>query len=157
MKTKTIVPSPLKISSLTSMSWCFFISQSVGSVTQSCLTLCDLMDYSKPGFPLCHQLLKLIQTHVHRAGDAIRHLILCHPLLLLPSIFPSIRMFIILCQFPQENVFLQSVYSYLNLFLVSFLKLYLWIFSSFHLFNSFFFLKRYQLCLCWISFHAFHI
>ena len=31
--------------------------------------------------------------YVHRVGDAIHHLILCRPLLLLPSIFPSIRVF----------------------------------------------------------------
>ena len=34
----------------------------------------------------------LLKTHVHRVDDAI-HLILCHPLLLLPSVFPSIRVF----------------------------------------------------------------
>ena len=33
------------------------------------------------------------QTHVHWVGDAIHNLIFCHPLLLLPSIFPSIRVF----------------------------------------------------------------
>ena len=33
------------------------------------------------------------QTHVHRVSDAIQHLILCRPLLLPPSIFPSIRVF----------------------------------------------------------------
>ena len=40
-----------------------------------------------------HQLLELAQTHVHQVRDAINHLILCHLLLLLPSIFPSIRVF----------------------------------------------------------------
>ena len=49
------------------------------------------MDCSKPGFPVLHCLLKFAQTHVHWVGDAI-HLILCRPLLL-PSIFPSIRVF----------------------------------------------------------------
>ena len=44
---------------------------------------------SMPGFPVYHQLLELAQTHVHQIGDAI----LCGPLLLLPSIFPSIRVF----------------------------------------------------------------
>ena len=63
------------------------------SVTQSCPTLCDPTDCSMPGFPVHHQLLELAQTHVHQVGDAIHHLILCHPLLLLPSIFPSIRVF----------------------------------------------------------------
>ena len=46
-----------------------------------------------PGFPVHHQLPELTQTHVHRVGDAIYHLILHHPLLLLPSIFPSVRVF----------------------------------------------------------------
>ena len=45
------------------------------------------------GFWVHHQLPKLTQTHVHQISDAIHHLILCLPLLLLPSIFPSIRVF----------------------------------------------------------------
>ena len=47
------------------------------SVTQLCLTLCDLMDRSTPGFPVHHQLPELAQTHVHRVGDAIQP---SHPL-----------------------------------------------------------------------------
>ena len=35
------------------------------SVAQSCLTLCDPMDCSMPGFPVLHHLLELTQTHVH--------------------------------------------------------------------------------------------
>ena len=35
------------------------------SVTQSCLTLCDPMDSSTPGFPVHHQLAELVQTHAH--------------------------------------------------------------------------------------------
>ena len=46
-----------------------------------------------PGSPVHHQLLELAQTHVHPAGDATNRLILCGPLLLLPSVFPSIRVF----------------------------------------------------------------
>ena len=42
------------------------------SVVQSCLTLCNLMDCSTPGFPVHHQLLELTQTHVHQVGDAIQ-------------------------------------------------------------------------------------
>ena len=61
------------------------------SVTQSCLTLCDPKDCCMPGFPVHHQLMELAQTHVHQVSDAINHLILCYPLLLLPSILPSIR------------------------------------------------------------------
>ena len=55
-----------------------------------CPTLCDPMVCSTPGFPVHHQLPELAQTHVHRIGDA-NHFILCHALLHLPSIFPSIR------------------------------------------------------------------
>ena len=47
------------------------------SVAQSCLTLCDPMDYSMPGSHIVHQLLELAQTHAHRVGDAIP---LSHPL-----------------------------------------------------------------------------
>ena len=63
------------------------------SVAQSCPTLCDPVDCSTPGFPVFHHLLELAQTHVHRVGDAINHLVLCCPLLLLPSVFLSIRVF----------------------------------------------------------------
>ena len=45
-------------------------------VTQSCLTLCDPLDCSTPGFPV-HQLLELVQTRVHQVGDAIQP---SHPL-----------------------------------------------------------------------------
>jgi len=61
------------------------------SVAQSCLTLCDPTDCSMPGFPVLHQsLLILMSTELVMPSN---HLILCPPLLLLPSIFPSIRVF----------------------------------------------------------------
>ena len=63
------------------------------SVAQLCPTLCDLMDCSTPGFPVHHQLPELTQTHVHQVGDAINHLILYHPLLLLPSTLPRSKVF----------------------------------------------------------------
>ena len=63
------------------------------SVAQSCLTLCGPINYSTPGLRVRHQLAELTQTHVHRVGDAIQPSILCCPLLLLPSIFSSIRVF----------------------------------------------------------------
>ena len=51
------------------------------------------MDCSTSGLPVHHQLSELAQTHVHRVCDAIQHIILCCPLLLLPSVFPGIRVF----------------------------------------------------------------
>ena len=70
-----------------------FCLNQFSSVAQLCLTLCDPMDCSTPGFPDRHQFLELVQTHVHRGGNAIQP---SHPLtqlLLLPSVFPSIRIF----------------------------------------------------------------
>ena len=68
-------------------------TQSVSSVIQSCLTLCNHMDYSTPGFPVHHQLPELAQLMSVESVMPSNHLILCHPLLLPPSIFPSIRVF----------------------------------------------------------------
>ena len=51
------------------------------------------MDCSMPDFPVHHQLPELTQTHVDWVGDAIQPSHLCCPLLLLPSVFPSIRVF----------------------------------------------------------------
>ena len=58
----------------------------------SCPSLCNTMNCRTPGFPIHHQLPELAQIHIHRVSDAIQHLILCRPFLL-PSIFPSIRVF----------------------------------------------------------------
>ena len=61
--------------------------------TQSCLTLCDPMDCITPGFlPITNSqsFLKLMSIESVMPSN---HLILCRPLLLLPSIFPSIRVF----------------------------------------------------------------
>ena len=60
---------------------------------QSCLTLCDPMDCNMPGFPVLHQLRSLLKVMSIQLVVPSNHLILCHPLLLLPSIFPSIRVF----------------------------------------------------------------
>ena len=68
-------------------------SRGFSSVQSLCLTLCDPMDCRMSGFPVRHQLPEFTQTHVHQVGDAIQP---SHPLsslLLLPSIFPSIRVF----------------------------------------------------------------
>ena len=77
--------------------FCYFQVYSKGNqlsslLAQSCPTLCGPKDCSMPGFPVHHQLLELAQTHVHQVGDAI-HLMLCFPLLLLPSIFPVSQFF----------------------------------------------------------------
>ena len=51
------------------------------------------MDCTTPSFPVHHQLPEPTQTHVHRVSDAIQYSHPRHPLLLLTSIFPSIRVF----------------------------------------------------------------
>ena len=71
----------------------FYISVQFSSVTHSCPALCDTTNHSRLGLPVHHQLPEFTQTHVHRVGDASSHLILCRPLLHLPPIPPSIRVF----------------------------------------------------------------
>ena len=44
----------------------------LSSVTQLCLTFYDVMDHSRPGLPVCHQLPESTQTHVRWVGDAIQ-------------------------------------------------------------------------------------
>ena len=62
------------------------------SVAQSCLILCDPMDCSQDSLSITNSqsLLKLMSI---KSVMPSNHLILCHHLLLLPSIFPSIRIF----------------------------------------------------------------
>ena len=59
----------------------------------SLVQLCNPVDHSTLGLPVHLQLPEFTQSQVHRVGNAIQHIILCHLLLLLPSIFPSIRVF----------------------------------------------------------------
>ena len=72
-----------------------FLHHSVqfSSVAQSCLTLWNPMNRSTWGFPVHHQLPESTQTHVHESVMPSNYLFLCRPLLLKPSIFPSIRVF----------------------------------------------------------------
>ena len=63
------------------------------SVTQSCPIFCDPMDCSTPDFPVPHCLLELALFMFIELVMLSNHLILCSPLLLLPSIFPSLRGF----------------------------------------------------------------
>ena len=55
----------------------FFMLVGFSSVSQSCLTPCDPVDCSMPGFPVHHHLPELVETHVHRDSDAIQP---SHPL-----------------------------------------------------------------------------
>ena len=61
--------------------WLFNLPQ-FSSVAQSCLTPCDPMDCSTPGFPVHHQLPEHTQTHIYQVGDAIQP---SHPLSSPPS------------------------------------------------------------------------
>ena len=72
---------PMSLMSPTLVHGCFIISFTwealpssiqFSSDAKSCLTICNPMDWSMPGFPVHHQLLELDQTHVHRVSDAIQ-------------------------------------------------------------------------------------
>ena len=63
------------------------------SVTKLYLTLCDPMDCSMPGFPVLHHLPEFSQLTSLETVMPSNHVIHCHPLLLLPSIFPSMSVF----------------------------------------------------------------
>ena len=71
----------------------WLLSQSVSSVAQSCLILCDPMNCSTPGplsITISRSLLRLMSIE---SVMPFSHLTLCRPLLLLPPIPPSIRVF----------------------------------------------------------------
>jgi len=72
-----------------------FSQHPFSSVAPLCSTLCDPVDCSTPGLPVHHQLpvMSLIKLMFTESVMPSNHLILCRPLLLLPSIFPSIRVF----------------------------------------------------------------
>ena len=63
------------------------------SVTQSCQTLCDPMDCRTPGLPVHHQFPEFTQTMSIELVMPSNYFILCHPLLLPPSLFSNIRVF----------------------------------------------------------------
>ena len=70
------------------------------SVTQSCLTLCNPMDCSTPGFSVHHQLPELNQTHIHRISDAIQPF---HPLSF--PFFSCLQSFPASGSFPMSQIF----------------------------------------------------
>jgi len=63
------------------------------SVTQSCSTLCDPMDCNMPGFLSFSNYWRLLKLMSIKSVMPSNHLVICRPPLLLPSIFPSIRVF----------------------------------------------------------------
>ena len=76
-------------------SWGRVIISSVqfSSVAQSCPTLCDPMNRSTPGLPVLTNSQSSLRLTSIKSVIPSSHLILCHPLLLLPPILPSIRVF----------------------------------------------------------------
>ena len=76
------------------LGWCFSVQGlCCCSVSQSCPTLCNPMDCSTPGYSVLHYLPSLLELMFTESVMPSNHLILCHPLLLLPSIFPNIKVF----------------------------------------------------------------
>ena len=73
------------------LSNCGSITYSVQSLSH--VRLCDPMNCSMPGLPVHHQLLECTKPMSIKSVMPSNHLIFCHPLFLLPSIFPSIRFF----------------------------------------------------------------
>ena len=71
----------------------FNFSTLLSSVAQLCPTLCDPMNRSTPGLPVHHQIPEFIRLTSVESVMPSSHLILCRPLLLLPPIPPSIRVF----------------------------------------------------------------
>ena len=64
------------------------------SFAQSCPTLCNPMRCSTPGLPVLHQLPEFAQTLMSiKLVMPSNHLVLCCPLLFLPSVFPIVRVF----------------------------------------------------------------
>ena len=85
---------------VTLRSWVLSLTLAFGSEFACCcsvakwhLTIFDPMDCSMPGLPVPHHFPEFVQIHVHSVGDAIQPSHLLSIFLLLPSIFPSIRVF----------------------------------------------------------------
>ena len=62
-------------------------------VAQSCSTLCNPMSCRTPGLPVITNSRSSLKLMSIESVMPSNHLILCHPLLLPPSVFPSIRVF----------------------------------------------------------------
>ena len=68
-------------------------SVQVNSLAQSCPTLCDPMNHSRQASLSITNSWSLLKLMSIESVTPSNHLILCRPLLLLPSVFPSIRVF----------------------------------------------------------------
>ena len=122
------------------------------SVTQSCPTLCDPMDYSMPGFFVLHCLLAFAQTHVHWVSDAIP---LFHPLL---SPSPAFNLSLASGSFTMSQLFAQGGHSIgaSASVLPSVLRIVIYI--CFFLFSSIFFkLKEFSHLNLWSSRNDFSV
>ena len=73
--------------------WTLYVCVCVCVCAQSCLTLCKSMNCSTPGFPDLYNFRSLLKLMSIESVMPSNLLILCHPLLLLSSIFPNIRVF----------------------------------------------------------------
>ena len=87
------VPKPVSTNYTCYFDCIFFSSVQFSSVAQSCLTLCISMNCSIPASLSITNSQSLLKCPSNESVMPSNHLILCHPLLLLPSIFPSIRVF----------------------------------------------------------------
>ena len=76
-----------------SPTWFSSVQFSHSVMSDSCLTLCNPVDCSTPGLPVHHQLQRSLKLKSIESVMPSNHLILCRPLLLLPSIFSSIKVF----------------------------------------------------------------
>ena len=85
----------------------------MSSVAQSCLTFCDPINDSMPGLHVHHHSQMLLTIMSIESVMPSNHLILCRPLRLLPSIFPSIRVFsnesVLLIRWPKHWSFSFSI------------------------------------------------
>ena len=90
-----------------------YSSVQLSLVAQSCLTLCNSMNCSTLGLPVHHQLPEFTQITSIESVMPSSHLILCRPLLLLPPIPPSIRVFskepTLLMRWPKYSSFSVSI------------------------------------------------
>ena len=71
----------------------FYLTQCCCSVAKPRATLCDLLDCSKPGSSVLHDPQSVLRFTPVQVAVLSNHFTLCHPLLLCPSVSPSIRVF----------------------------------------------------------------